>query len=174
MRGVSFVSFSGPAVSALNACAPPTPRRAESQPPGPGFPCHRSTPSMAPHVDRQRQLIEPGKRGGPGRRQARHCLEVSVGDRQSGNCSRSGKVANAGKTVQTEVTSKKPSRACNSRRNRRVDSTIRQTAACRDEQRDVETSLRAVVRYNGKRRTAQAASPRTSARRAQERLPPGA
>ena len=25
MRGVSFVSFSGPAVSALNACAPPTP-----------------------------------------------------------------------------------------------------------------------------------------------------
>ena len=83
LRGPS----SGPGVSALKSWLPPTPSSgriatASTMMPMPADQHHEA----APHVDRQRQLVEPGEHRAAGGREARHRLEVRVGEAQAREC----------------------------------------------------------------------------------------
>ena len=84
MRGVSFWSFIGPAISALKSWLPPTPSSgriatASTMMPRPPIQLQEA----APDVDRQRQRVEPAQHRGAGGGEARHRLEVGVGDAQA-------------------------------------------------------------------------------------------
>ena len=86
MRGVILSSFIGPGVSALYSCMPPTPSSgstatASTMMPRPPNQCRRA----APDIDGRRQLIQAREHGRAGGGQARHGLEIGVGEGQARN-----------------------------------------------------------------------------------------
>ena len=85
MRGVSFWSFIGPAVSARNSCVPPTPSSgriatASTTMPRPPTSCRKQRHTLTDSGS----VVEPVEHRGAGGGEARHRLEVRIGDAQAG------------------------------------------------------------------------------------------
>ncbi len=116
MRGVSFWSFIGPGVSALNNWLPPTPSS--------GRIATASTRMPMPPIStiRQRQtLIEVGSASRPVSTVEPVVVRPDTASKyasvklRSGKYTISGSAPKAGNTVHTRLTSRKPSRGCSSR-----------------------------------------------------------